>query len=90
MIRESPENSGKNDQFLNIQTKGLELYTQRKMTRANIMIIKYIQNTYEVRGNMPSSVSSKDKTRGCKINSQQGGFQSQTRENFLPQTTVKS
>lgn len=40
MIRESPENSGKNDQFLNIQTKGLELYTQRKMTRANIMIIQ--------------------------------------------------
>lgn len=91
--RESPENSSKNDQrLLNIQKywRNLSYVLQKKncYTRGDMRTIQiHAEQLWRV--NMQFSVSSKDKGRGCKLNSQQRGFQSIIRENFLKGTTVK-
>lgn len=91
--RESPENSSKNYQeLLNIQKyqRNLSCVLQRKnyYTRGDMRMIQ-IHAEQLWRGNMQFSVSSKDKGSGSKLNSQQRGFQSITRENFQKGTTVK-
>lgn len=58
------------------------------MIKGKIQVATYYR--YGERGNILFSMFSKDEKRVCKVNSQQGGFQPETRENFLTRTSVKS
>lgn len=58
------------------------------MIKGKIQVATYY--SYKERGNILFSMFSKNEKSCCKVNSQQGGFQPETRENFLTRTSVKS